>query len=34
MKLSLNKKEGKIVSQVIHHWNNEGLIDDTTKKKA
>ncbi|NLE04313.1 MAG: DUF2157 domain-containing protein [Crenarchaeota archaeon] len=33
MKLSLNKKEGKIVSQVIHHWNNEGLIDDTTKKK-
>lgn len=33
MKLSLNKKEGKIVSQVIRYWGNEGLIDDSKQKK-
>ena len=33
MKLSLSKRQGKFLDQVINHWDKDGLIDHSTKEK-
>lgn len=33
MKISLSKKQGKLLDEVITHWNNDELIDNPTKDK-
>lgn len=33
MKLSLSKKQGKLINEAIEHWSNEQIIDNETRRK-
>jgi hypothetical protein len=33
MKISVSKKQGKLITEVIEHWSNDELIDISTKEK-